>query len=557
MPGLGIAAGDLFGPSVSVKDAPWFAAGDATTDDLAVIIAADAWCADNGRTLRFPAGVYRCSDGFTRRAHWVGEGAPQLAPFPLASDDKQYLRPGYKHKLPGSSLLFTGIGTASMTTQRGDMFSSFTYCVRDATTGLRIRDVGIVGDVNVYDAGGSLTAFGADSRALYDVGRVVDDVTQTVAEDVCVFGYFAKAGTVVRSVLGNDDPDYTIFQGGSTTGWRGLALIGSESDDGSDSGLSGTQCYGLDIYTSADHHSRSSGTAATIYAGAGTARCVYIDGYTDASAAEINGHYFYGGCVRSYIDNTVEFDAASNVRFFGTVFETSLWGVTNSSATQFLAGATASDIGFYGCRFSNDAGLYNAAFAGTMTGPMTCVDAPFKGVVVTEQHGGSAYSVRVGAASGGQGDPAIQFLDGSPTSSTNGWSVRRDIDTSDVLDFRWGGTSVHKLYTDGSLGLFALKDGGTKTIAAGAISVGSYSSYSVDTEGAAATDDLDTITGGSLFNQVLILRAANSARDVVLKDGTGNLRLAGDFTLTHSQDRIQLLWDGSSWVEMSRSDNTA
>jgi hypothetical protein len=44
---------------------------------------------------------------------------------------------------------------------------------------------------------------------------------------------------------------------------------------------------------------------------------------------------------------------------------------------------------------------------------------------------------------------------------------------------------------------------------------------------------------------------------VVCKDGTGNLRLAGDFTLTNVQDTIVLLRVGSDWFELCRSDNTA
>jgi pectate lyase len=78
----------------------------------------------------------------------------------------------------------------------------------------------------------------------------------------------------------------------------------------------------------------------------------------------------------------------------------------------------------------------------------------------------------------------------------------------------------------------------------------------LDTEAAAATDDLDTINGGS-DGDLIILSTTNSARDVVVKDGTGNLVLAGDFTLSTTSDRIKLIYDStlSAWVELSRSDN--
>jgi len=99
--------------------------------------------------------------------------------------------------------------------------------------------------------------------------------------------------------------------------------------------------------------------------------------------------------------------------------------------------------------------------------------------------------------------------------------------------------------------------GGALTIAAGVVTI-TNSIHAIDTEAAAATDDLDTISGGTT-GQLLVLSADNSARDVVLKDGTGNLRLSADFTMTHIQDRIVLVYDGiaSAWHELCRSDNAA
>lgn len=86
--------------------------------------------------------------------------------------------------------------------------------------------------------------------------------------------------------------------------------------------------------------------------------------------------------------------------------------------------------------------------------------------------------------------------------------------------------------------------------------VGNVGAIAVDTEGAAATDDLSTISGG-IQNQILVVRTTSSARDVTLKDGVGNLRLAGDFTLTHTDDTIALTFVGGIWYELSRSDNAA
>ncbi len=92
------------------------------------------------------------------------------------------------------------------------------------------------------------------------------------------------------------------------------------------------------------------------------------------------------------------------------------------------------------------------------------------------------------------------------------------------------------------------------TIAAGAVTA-TQSSHTIDTESDAATDDLDTINGGN-NGDFLYVSAANAARTVVFKDGTGNLRLAGDFSANHSDDMLVLQKRGGNWLEISRSDNS-
>ncbi len=64
----------------------------------------------------------------------------------------------------------------------------------------------------------------------------------------------------------------------------------------------------------------------------------------------------------------------------------------------------------------------------------------------------------------------------------------------------------------------------------------------IDTEASASTDDLDIITPIS-SGAILICRAKNDARTVVMKDGTGNLKLAGDFSLDNIKDSITLVYD--------------
>lgn len=82
----------------------------------------------------------------------------------------------------------------------------------------------------------------------------------------------------------------------------------------------------------------------------------------------------------------------------------------------------------------------------------------------------------------------------------------------------------------------------------------------IDTEGAASSDDLVTINGGT-HGQIIILTSASNTRDPTIKHGTGNIVLNGsvDFTLNSRNDSLMLMYNAllSSplWVEVGRGDN--
>lgn len=101
--------------------------------------------------------------------------------------------------------------------------------------------------------------------------------------------------------------------------------------------------------------------------------------------------------------------------------------------------------------------------------------------------------------------------------------------------------------------LLNLGDQTELTISGGAITA-TKSYHTVDTEADAATDNLDTINGGST-GDILILQTAVNTRDVTLKDGTGNLALAGDFVLDVITDKIMLIFVTTGWHEIARSSN--
>lgn len=80
--------------------------------------------------------------------------------------------------------------------------------------------------------------------------------------------------------------------------------------------------------------------------------------------------------------------------------------------------------------------------------------------------------------------------------------------------------------------------------------------HSIDTEAAAASDDLDTITGGA-EGDFLILFPASAARTVVIKHAAGADRFfcpnAADISLAESTDYILALRNATQWVVLSKS----
>ena len=115
--------------------------------------------------------------------------------------------------------------------------------------------------------------------------------------------------------------------------------------------------------------------------------------------------------------------------------------------------------------------------------------------------------------------------------------------------------------TMGPNGLFGsafvhVKASSELTIASGVVTA-DQTFHSIDTQADAGADDLDTINGGG-DGDIIIIKAENAARTIVVKDGTGNLQTAGDFSMDNSTDTMMLINSGgSTWLELSRSNNGA
>jgi hypothetical protein len=92
---------------------------------------------------------------------------------------------------------------------------------------------------------------------------------------------------------------------------------------------------------------------------------------------------------------------------------------------------------------------------------------------------------------------------------------------------------------------FTLTQGNEVTISDGEITV-TDSHHTVDTEGDAASDDLDTINGGG-SKDWLIIRPAAGARTVTVKNQTGNIKCGSDFVMDEGEDNILLFKVGSYW----------
>ena len=135
---------------------------------------------------------------------------------------------------------------------------------------------------------------------------------------------------------------------------------------------------------------------------------------------------------------------------------------------------------------------------------------------------------------------------GTNTAPTNGLLVEGNVGIGTASP----STALH---VDGDV---AFGDGSELTISGGVVTA-TDSYHTIDTESNAASDELVTIDGGSVAGEILIIRAIHNDRTVVAIDNTGNLRLEGDFDMDYAEDTLTLIFDGSNWLEISRSNNRA
>mgnify|MGYP003147348527 CR=1 FL=1 len=123
------------------------------------------------------------------------------------------------------------------------------------------------------------------------------------------------------------------------------------------------------------------------------------------------------------------------------------------------------------------------------------------------------------------------------------------IKARDAEIIRFTGDSIVDINAKLSIG-----DGTELTISAsGAITV-TQGYHTVDTESDDPSDTLTTINGG-VTGMILILKAANDGRSIIVTKDTGNIRILNNYTLNNINDTIMLVYDGSNWLGVSDANN--
>ena len=536
---------------VNVRD--FGAVGDAVTDDTEAVREAFKASAE----VHFPSGVYVLNDGIRlpENARITGAGAPRMGTFPMTEDDKRFMREGEKHKLTGTTLLFKGSGRKSASlSNRSDQFSSFRFAVATAERHpFHVEGLAIVLDVNVFDESGKLTTPDTDGNANYDVGLFVDDAGFGTVRDVTIYGFYKKAGLLIstRGIGGN--PDYNTFWNCSFMGNVGVALLGDDQpSERLTYGLSGTQFYGCNFYAMDHHHRKSAEFGQT---------AILIDGHTNARSADLNGHYFFGGGVRTYSPNAVTLKAASNVVFYGSVFElpNAKWGdIDYGERDNRITGTEDTrDVSFYSCRMHYE-GLDD--LARTMKNGRLFVVQGHYGDIVVHSNG------TVARLYANANERAIFQLSDNNYNAFSGWGFDFRASERDILRLLFDNREIARFESDGRLVVDSIENkqaqsaqtlsrgpgftlGETETVELNNKQI-KIESAVVEVSNPNQESILGTIRGG-VENQLLVLRKDPDYPSFRLEEH-GNLRLASSVLLDDRNDRITLIKNGKNWFEISR-----
>lgn len=472
-------------------------------------------------------GVFGITDGIVlpREVSLEGVQAPIMGPFPLSTDDKRFLRPGYKHLIPGSTLIFKGTGTASESPANCPGFlSTFRYAlyVEGLNSPARVKSVGIIMDMDVFDAAGVLTPVSQDNRSDYEVGIFYDSPVSGIFEDVTCFGYWSKAGTVLFGA----NPDSNAFVRCRSSGERGFVVWGTGSN-----GLSGTVFDDFEFYAN-DHHSRDDqfGTCALM-----------IDG----NGFQINGTYISKGKVHTYCNTPIIFGACNDVAFKSVVFELPDYpDKPGADTSRFIGIPDTGNLWFDACRFTDNPIYGN-----------DCIASQIDGYISIDQGGPVSLSVAREIIKNGwiMRDRFSALGPQRQMAATIGGSdagfVERLNPTTGHMETRYENSLIATMQSDGThkprvSSPNVLNTSRTDVTIAGEAITRTRSFHTVRT-GTGSAGTLRTINGG-VDGDILTLRAGLSTEPVTISSTGGNIRNTSEMVLAGFV-RVMLVYDGSHW----------
>lgn len=212
-------------------------------------------------------------------------------------------------------------------------------------------------------------------------------------------------------------------------------------------------------------------------------------------------------------------------------------GIVNATTNRF-------DVKAFGADLPTDTGAANA---------YAIAPAP----VITAYAAGQIFLLK----------PANTSTANASTMNVNALGTKniKTIDGADPAIGMISSSAVHMFVYDGTNMILlnpAPASRQSLAIASGVLSVpAGCTSVRIGTEGAAATDTVNTINvvGGNVEGMEIDFRGVSNSQDVTFESGTGNIVLKGNFDFAPSAASYQfvLRFDGSNWLEKSRSTNIA
>lgn len=500
------AAGAVFPDNFSwysVKD--FGATGDGTTDDSDAINAGLDFVKVNGGTLVFPDGVYLCKslqlDGNTKYYSVVGGGKERVT---------------FKH-LDGSGTMFndSGPGTIGYTIQGFTLnMQHSVYLHPNANHGFAIKQRSnvILRDIHVTDfASSAMLIYDPDMTGLYGKNSITDCSCDGLGVGVNGFlfsnmDYCSYLRVHAKNVI---DPGGLDDGPGMAVQFKNNCRWGSATDVIGENCQSGFALAG-------DNAGLLPGPSFITATNLRLINCV-------------NPLRLGNGSVHNTITNVY---ASQTTPSSGDVIR-----ITDNSVGNTITNVNIKDVAtlkraVYFNNGASDNNVHIAVLDTAMTG------AP---VAIFNTAGGT--------------DTACQYNNVRLTRALNP-RLRTTYGISRMADFN--GASDNNSFTYDNYPYWD-----NFTIASGVIVLENAvmeQNLIVDTEGAAATDNLDTITNYYQQDwQKIILRTNQGTRDVTVGHLSGNIYLAGgaNFTLANNRYMLCLVWntDFSKWVEAWRVTN--